>query len=161
MCTRCHGHSLYYQATVFALTFIVAMATVVIGDTCSKYHGHTHYYQATMLVIVINCLRLFVIVTMAMGFTLYSALSDLSLGLHMILTAGPRTFRSSPTCTTTTCETHQVLLFGRWNTLPVQRKPLATPTYGRAHAHWRIFREKSPVNLAPSIPLRMRKPPGI
>ena len=99
MCTRCHGHSLYYQATVFALTFIVAMATVVIGDACSKYHGHTHYYQATML---INCLRLFVIVTMAMGFTLYSALSDL---LHMILTtkeAGPRTFRSSPT---TTCET--------------------------------------------------------
>ena len=33
---------------------------------CSKYHGHTHYYQATMLVIVINCLRLFVVVTMAM-----------------------------------------------------------------------------------------------
>ena len=32
---------------------------------CSKYHGHTHYYQATMLVIVINCLKLFV-VSMAM-----------------------------------------------------------------------------------------------
>ena len=32
---------------------------------CSKYHGHTHYYQATMLVIVINCVRLFV-VAMAM-----------------------------------------------------------------------------------------------
>ena len=29
---------------------------------CSKYHGHTHYYQATMLVLVINCLRLFVVV---------------------------------------------------------------------------------------------------
>ena len=29
---------------------------------CSKYHGHTHYYQATMLVIVINCLRLFVVI---------------------------------------------------------------------------------------------------
>ena len=29
---------------------------------CTKYHGHTHYYQATMLVIVINCLRLFVVV---------------------------------------------------------------------------------------------------
>ena len=27
-----HGHSLYYQATVFA--FIVAMAMVVMGDTC-------------------------------------------------------------------------------------------------------------------------------
>ena len=63
---RCHGHSLYYQATVFALTFIVAMVTVVIGDACSKYHGHTHCYQATMLVIVINCLWLFVIVIMAM-----------------------------------------------------------------------------------------------
>ena len=58
-----HGHLLYYQATVLAIvvyclmlfTFIVAMATVVMGDTCSKYHGHTHYYQATMLVIVINC----------------------------------------------------------------------------------------------------------
>ena len=23
--------------------------------------------------------------------------------------------------------------------IPVQRKPLATPTYGRAHAHWRIL----------------------
>ena len=33
---------------------------------CSKYHGHTHYYQATMLVIVINCLLLSFIVTMAM-----------------------------------------------------------------------------------------------
>ena len=36
---------------------------------CTKCHGHTHYYQATMLVIVINCLRLFVFsifVTMAM-----------------------------------------------------------------------------------------------
>ena len=28
-------------------------------------YGHTHYYQATMLEIVINCLRLFVVVTMA------------------------------------------------------------------------------------------------
>ena len=27
---------------------------------CTKYHGHTHYYQAT--IIVINCLRLFVVV---------------------------------------------------------------------------------------------------
>ena len=33
---------------------------------CTKYNGHTHYYQATMLEIVINCLRLFVVVTMAM-----------------------------------------------------------------------------------------------
>ena len=33
---------------------------------CSKYHGHTHYYQATMLEIVINCLRLFFVVTMVM-----------------------------------------------------------------------------------------------
>ena len=34
-----HGHSLYYQATVLAIArgyskFIVAMATVVMGDTC-------------------------------------------------------------------------------------------------------------------------------
>ena len=33
---------------------------------CTKYHDHTHYYQATMLEIVINCLRLFFVVTMAM-----------------------------------------------------------------------------------------------
>ena len=33
---------------------------------CTKYHGHTHYYQATMLEIVINCLRLFFVVAMAM-----------------------------------------------------------------------------------------------
>ena len=35
--------------------FIVAMATVVIGDMCVEcitYHGHTHYYVG-------NCLRLF------------------------------------------------------------------------------------------------------
>ena len=33
---RYHGHSLYYQATVLAIAskFIVAMATVVMGDTC-------------------------------------------------------------------------------------------------------------------------------
>ena len=31
-----HGHLLYYQATVlvYCLTFIVAMATVVMEDTC-------------------------------------------------------------------------------------------------------------------------------
>ena len=36
---------------------------------CTKYHGHTHYYQAT--IIVINCLRLFVIVTMAWAACVY------------------------------------------------------------------------------------------
>ena len=43
---------------------------------CSKYHGHTHYYQATMLVIVINCLRLFV-VAMAMVDQSITALSSI------------------------------------------------------------------------------------
>ena len=32
------------------------------SDWRHVYHGNAHYYQATMLVIVINCLRLFVVV---------------------------------------------------------------------------------------------------
>ena len=88
MCSKYHGHTHYYQATMF-VNYLRLFVVVVIyrchadgshvcskyhGHTgyyvvnsdcrhvCSKYHGFTHYYQATMLVIVINCLRLFVVV---------------------------------------------------------------------------------------------------
>ena len=64
-----HGHSLYYLATVLAIAsgsskYIVAMAIVVMGDTCAQSITaiRSYYYQATTLVIVINCLWLFVIV---------------------------------------------------------------------------------------------------
>ena len=60
-----HGHSLYYQATVFERLFKFYCCHGDGSDgrhLCTKYHGYMHYYQATMLIIVINCLRLFVVV---------------------------------------------------------------------------------------------------
>ena len=34
MCSKYHGHTHFYQATMLVRLFVVAMVMVVIGDTC-------------------------------------------------------------------------------------------------------------------------------
>ena len=67
---KCHGHSLYYHCVGNCLRLFQLYCCHGDGSdgrhVCSKYHGYTHYYQATTLLIVINCLRLFFVVTMVM-----------------------------------------------------------------------------------------------
>ena len=63
MCTKYHGQTYYYQATmlVIAINFFVVVIYCYHGDgndgwhVCKKFHSHTYYYQQLIGCYVGNC----------------------------------------------------------------------------------------------------------